>query len=191
MIHQRTIGTLAVLAGASLSVSVGLTEFALAHGEEHNRARFEYVRSSGVPAEYAERLNPLRATPEALASGKELYGQNCAFCHGESGHGDGEMAPDLDPKPAAITGMYDASMVGMDEGGPGTHLMHGVEHHHPGLTHAEAMGGVNLDAYMFWAVSEGGEAMGSAMPPFKDALSEEELWQILLYVANDFRAEVN
>ena len=34
-------------------------------------------------------------TPEALSSGRELYAQNCAACHGESGRGDGVFADDL------------------------------------------------------------------------------------------------
>jgi len=49
------------------------------------------------------------------------------------------------------------------------------------------MGGLNLDAYNFWAVSEGGEEFSSSMPAFKEVLSEQERWQILLYVANGFQ----
>lgn len=35
------------------------------------------------------------------------------------------------------------------------------------------------DGYFFWTVSEGGEALGTAMPAFKDALTEEQRWQII------------
>lgn len=34
-------------------------------------------------------------TPAALANGRELYAQNCAACHGETGGGDGVFADDL------------------------------------------------------------------------------------------------
>jgi mono/diheme cytochrome c family protein/plastocyanin len=34
-------------------------------------------------------------TPESLANGRELYAQNCAACHGETGGGDGVFADDL------------------------------------------------------------------------------------------------
>ena len=34
-------------------------------------------------------------TPEALSSGRALYAQNCAACHGENGAGDGVFADDL------------------------------------------------------------------------------------------------
>ena len=124
-------------------------------------------------------LNPLRMTAENLPASKRLYNENCAFCHGPTGEGDGEVAADLDPVPSRLTDMYERPMLGMGQTGPGGHLMHGVPHHHPGMTHAEAMGGLNLDAYTYWAVSEGGEPMGGSMPAFKEILSDEERWQIL------------
>ena len=168
---------------------LALTGAAYGHGAEHNPTRHQYLVSQGIPEEYAGLLNPLRAAPDLLATGKQLYADNCALCHGDSGDGRGEAAADLQPAPATLAGMFDRSMTGMNAGGPDAHLMHGVEHHHPGMTHAEAMGGLNLDAYMFWAVSEGGMELGSAMPAFKDLLTEEERWQILLYVANDLGTE--
>ncbi|CAG0937677.1 Cytochrome c oxidase subunit 2 [Thermoflexales bacterium] len=36
-----------------------------------------------------------RTTPERLAEGRQLYQQNCAACHGETGQGDGVIAPSL------------------------------------------------------------------------------------------------
>ncbi len=38
------------------------------------------------------------------------------------------------------------------------------------------------DAYLFWTLSEGGAAVGSAMPPFRDALGEDEIWSLILYL---------
>ena len=38
------------------------------------------------------------------------------------------------------------------------------------------------DGYLFWTVAEGGAPVGSAMPAFGDALSEAEIWQLLLYL---------
>ena len=38
-------------------------------------------------------------TPERLAEGQQLYAQNCAACHGETGKGDGVIAPSLKKTP--------------------------------------------------------------------------------------------
>ena len=38
------------------------------------------------------------------------------------------------------------------------------------------------DAYLYWTIGEGGTPVGSAMPPFKDVLSEEEISRIMLYL---------
>ena len=38
------------------------------------------------------------------------------------------------------------------------------------------------DPYLFWTISEGGTPIQSAMPPFKTALSEKEVWEIIGYL---------
>ena len=38
------------------------------------------------------------------------------------------------------------------------------------------------DAYLYWTIAEGGVPLHTAMPPFKSALTEEEIWKIILYV---------
>jgi mono/diheme cytochrome c family protein/plastocyanin len=40
-----------------------------------------------------------QTTPERLAEGQRLYAQNCAACHGETGRGDGVIAPSLKKTP--------------------------------------------------------------------------------------------
>jgi mono/diheme cytochrome c family protein len=44
-------------------------------------------------------LVPPPVSPKLLAIGKQLYGQQCAACHGPTGRGDGEAAYLLYPKP--------------------------------------------------------------------------------------------
>ncbi len=38
------------------------------------------------------------------------------------------------------------------------------------------------DGFLFWTISEGGVPFGSAMPPFKSTLKEEEIWKVVLYL---------
>ncbi len=42
---------------------------------------------------------PWVANEKVVAFGKQLYGANCASCHGKTGHGDGSMGAALNPKP--------------------------------------------------------------------------------------------
>jgi mono/diheme cytochrome c family protein len=38
------------------------------------------------------------------------------------------------------------------------------------------------DGYLMWAISEGGTALGTPMPAFKDALSEADRWKIIRFL---------
>ncbi len=38
------------------------------------------------------------------------------------------------------------------------------------------------DPYLYWTISEGGTPVKSAMPPFKNVLKEQEIWQIIAYL---------
>lgn len=38
------------------------------------------------------------------------------------------------------------------------------------------------DSYLMWAISEGGAGLSTAMPAFKDALSENERWTVIRYL---------
>ena len=67
--------------------------------------RHYYVMHHGIDAKYASLHNPLPASAANLAAGKALFEQNCAVCHGASGHGDGPGATGLDPKPAVLAGL--------------------------------------------------------------------------------------
>jgi mono/diheme cytochrome c family protein len=40
-----------------------------------------------VPIADVRRPNPVKPTPESIASGKKIYGYDCAICHGEDGVG--------------------------------------------------------------------------------------------------------
>ena len=46
----------------------------------------------------AERKNPVKPTPENLASAKKFFGFDCAMCHGVAGDGKGDVAASMSLK---------------------------------------------------------------------------------------------
>jgi mono/diheme cytochrome c family protein len=50
----------------------------------------------------AKLKNPVAANAASVAAGQKLYGQQCAGCHGDAGHGDGAMGADLTPVPSNL-----------------------------------------------------------------------------------------
>lgn len=59
-----------------------------------------FVEAKGSGPKVAK---PWVQTPELLARGKNLFGQQCASCHGPEGKGDGPAAVALNPKPRNFT----------------------------------------------------------------------------------------
>jgi mono/diheme cytochrome c family protein len=120
------------------------------------------VIHSTPPVEYVGLKNPLTsADPKTLAAtdtniqeGKTLYERHCAPCHGTGAKGDGpETAGFLTPiRPVDLADPE--SLATLDQG------------------------------YVFWRITEGGRETPflSVMPSWKDELTEEERWQIILYI---------
>ncbi|MBI1906255.1 MAG: cytochrome c [Rhodocyclales bacterium] len=107
--------------------------------------------------------NPLRegADAESLArhtaAGKTTYYRNCFFCHGDALGGDGHFALALRPIPANFRDVGTISML--------------------------------QESYVFWRISTGGPGLPngatpwhSAMPVWQNYLTEEEIWQVILYI---------
>ena len=47
--------------------------------------------------------NPVPATPERIAAGRETYQTKCSICHGPRGRGDGPAALTMIPRPLDLT----------------------------------------------------------------------------------------
>jgi mono/diheme cytochrome c family protein len=67
-----------------------------------------------VPVAEARRANPVKATPESVASGKKIFGFDCALCHGADGQGKSEISrqtkmPDLTAS-ASLQGRTDGEL---------------------------------------------------------------------------------
>lgn len=150
-------GFSAMLLNFSLLLPLQASAGTTGHGQGHGHVHSSWPTP---PADYQSRRGTLWNNPQALAQGAILYQENCVTCHGDDGRGTGPVAASLAHPPADLT-----------------------RHFHP-------KPGAN-DAYLFWRVSEGGAAepfksMGSAMPGFKETLTEEQRWMVLVYVHHRF-----
>jgi mono/diheme cytochrome c family protein len=105
--------------------------------------------------------NPLRKDPAAfkqhVAAGAVTYIRNCVYCHGDNLDGKGHFAKGFNPPPANFQD-------------PGTIAM-------------------LQEAYLFWRIAKGGPGLprestpwNSVMPPWEDRLTEEQIWQVIMYL---------
>jgi mono/diheme cytochrome c family protein len=105
-----------------------------------------------LPADADKTKNPVAASAESIAKGKELYLEktkgNCIFCHGETGAGNEANFPKLRRKPAD-------------------------------LTNKERMTAMT-DGELFWKISKG--ITGIMPPGEKRMPTEEERWHVVNYV---------
>lgn len=45
-----------------------------------------------------------------------------------------------------------------------------------------AMPMMRSDPYLYWAIAEGGSAIGTSMPAFKDTLSADDIWSLVHFL---------
>ncbi len=68
------------------------------------RIGFEHASSIWTPGHYAEMAWPPSANvPADAPRGRKVYLENCAFCHGPDGRGNGPSAPSMIPRPRDFT----------------------------------------------------------------------------------------
>lgn len=102
-------------------------------------------------------------TPQMLAEGKQLYSQNCAACHGETGGGNGVMAEALaaEVSPGAAMGS------GQNAGKPAN------------FTDLSSMLGAS-PAVLQGKIIRGG--MGTGMPYWGPIFTEEQTWALVAII---------
>lgn len=108
--------------------------------------------------------NPYRALETAdpaafaahLMNGKRVYYQNCFYCHGDAMRGDGMYVRGLNPIP---TNFADGTIALLQE------------------------------SFLFWRISKGGPGLpeeggpwDTAMPAWEKFLTEEEIWDVTLFL---------
>lgn len=92
-----------------------------------------------------------------VENGRRVYYANCVNCHGDNMEGDGVFAHGFDPIPANF---QDVSTIAMLQ-----------------------------ETYLFWRIAKGGPGLpvestpwSSAMPAWELFLSEEEIWDVILFL---------
>ncbi|MFQ5797608.1 MAG: c-type cytochrome [Bacteroidota bacterium] len=118
------------------------------------------IQHPTIPGSYEKPENPFQTVDAEtkaryIKEGRVLYQINCRPCHGTKADGDGPMAPGFRLKPANFRD-------------PGTIA-------------------TVVEAYAFWRIKEGGPGLppeaspwDSSMPAWKDELSDEEIWKIIM-----------
>jgi mono/diheme cytochrome c family protein len=61
-----------------------------------------HVDATHTHAAAAKILNPVKPNESSIAAGQQLYGANCATCHGPKGAGDGVQASKFAPRPSNL-----------------------------------------------------------------------------------------
>jgi len=62
-----------------------------------------HKQNGTIPEEEKQRKNPIAPSEAALNAAKQIYSDQCANCHGDTGKGDGSDAMMYDPGPADLT----------------------------------------------------------------------------------------
>lgn len=117
------------------------------------------IQHPTIPFEYERLTNPYRdpngtVDPAIIEEGRVLYQINCRPCHGTPADGAGPMAYGFRLKPANFRSEDTIATV--------------------------------IEAYAFWRIKEGGidlpvqgSPWDSAMPAWKDELTDDEIWKII------------
>ena len=78
-----------------------------------------------MPADAAQKVNPVKPTAESLGRARKVYGYDCAMCHGEKGDGKGDLVADMKlvlkdyTDPAALKDVSDGEMYYIIKDGKG------------------------------------------------------------------------
>jgi len=114
------------------------------------------LRTLDNPYRALEKSNPTEFQAH-LANGRQVYYQNCFYCHGDALRGDGMYVHGLNPIP---TNFADAGAIALLQ-----------------------------ESFLFWRVSKGGPGLpdeggpwDTAMPAWENFLTEEEMWDVILFL---------
>ncbi len=117
--------------------------------------RYDVIKLEN-PLRKLEKEDP-KKFKEHVAAGAKVYIQNCHFCHGDKLDGRGPYAAGLNPTPANFQDIGTIAQL--------------------------------QESYLFWRIATGGPGLPkeaapwiSSMPIWQNFLSEEEIWQVILFL---------
>lgn len=123
------------------------------------------IQFKGQTMNLTTAVNPYRelenSDPDAfekhVENGRRVYYENCVYCHGDNMAGEGMFAHGFTPIPANF---QDAQTIGILQ-----------------------------ESYMFWRIAKGAPGLpeestpwDSAMPAWEDFLTEDEIWDVILFL---------
>ncbi|QWR76370.1 c-type cytochrome [Candidatus Magnetomonas plexicatena] len=119
------------------------------------------IEFRGKPITIIGLENPLRKDAPNMAknleAGKKIYYQNCFYCHGDDLDGRGHLALGFNPVPPPFRGTDTIAQL--------------------------------PESFVFWRIAKGWRGLpagstpwNSAMPSFEDFLTEDEIWQVTLFI---------
>ncbi len=156
---------LPALAAASAFLGTRETLEAPGFGRTVHPAPPDTIPFGDKTIDLAKGHNPLRELetkePERyrahVENGRKTYYKNCHFCHGDAMAGDGMYAHGLNPIPTNFTDPGNIPML--------------------------------QETFLFWRIAKGGPGLpaeggpwDSAMPAWEKFLSEEEIWEVILFL---------
>ncbi len=136
-----------------------------AFGRTIHPAPPDSVNAFGKAFDMAKLDNPYRPLEKSdpagfashLANGRRVYYDNCVYCHGDAMRGDGMYAHGLNPIP---TNFADAGAIALLQ-----------------------------ESFLFWRIAKGGPGLpeeggpwDTAMPAWEKFLTEEEIWDVILFL---------
>ncbi|HLG17660.1 MAG TPA: cytochrome c [Blastocatellia bacterium] len=95
MANKRKIVALTLTLGVAAAAWIATPAAGIGQHKEHEH--------SHAPASARKLKNPLTPTAENIKSGRTIYNDNCAVCHGEDGKAKTEVAATMQVKPADLT----------------------------------------------------------------------------------------
>lgn len=83
------------ISGAPQQTEQSAQQTAKPPGQTEKTAPAPAAATFVIPSDIAKQPNPIKPTAASIAAGKQMYGYDCAMCHGANGSGKGDLAAEM------------------------------------------------------------------------------------------------